>query len=395
MPPPSVSPTAALAVISLAVLLATATWFSGTAVTPALVAAWSLDVSAAATLTTAVQLGFVLGTLLFAAFNLADVFNPRRVFCASALAGAACNAAFGFLADDLAVAVACRFATGVSLAGVYPVGMKLVAGWFDRGLGWQLGVMVGALALGTASPYGLASFADGAWDWRTLVAAASLAAALGGGLVLLLPDGPHARRPAPFRLRMMVEVFAHRPFRYQAIGYFGHMWELYAMWSLVAFFLADRAPESAAKPVLPFTVIALGALGCVVAGWLSRRHGERRVALTALVTSGLLSLTSGLWVTLPLTAVIALTLAWGVAVVADSPQLSALAARTCPPEYIGTALTVQNGIGFAITVVSIQLLPLAAETFGWRWVFTLLAPGPAIGAYFLWRLGRLQQGAVP
>ncbi|MGD9602192.1 MAG: MFS transporter [Gammaproteobacteria bacterium] len=388
-----VAPAVALGWLSLAVLLASSTWFSGTAAVPVLTAAWDLDTAGTAALTTSVQLGFVIGTFLFALLNLADVFNPRRVLCVSALAGAACNAVFGGVADSLAVAVVCRFLTGVTLAGVYPVGMKLVASWFDRGLGWQLGVMVGALALGTAAPFLARALAPDPADWRTGVLIASGAAVIGGAMVLALPDGPHARPRAPFDARMMFAVFSHRPFRYQALGYFGHMWELYAFWSLVGFFLSSRLGNAGASPWLAFAVIALGALGCVAAGVMSRRFTERRVALWALVTSGALCATSGMWWALPVPVVLLLTAAWGIAVVADSPQLSALAARTCPPDYLGTALTVQNGIGFAITIVSIHLLPPLAAGIGWRWVFVVLAPGPALGAFYLWRLGRIRTPA--
>ena len=365
-------------------LLASATWFSGTAVAPALVREWGLGPAGAAWLTVAVQAGFVTGTFLYAALNLADVFNARRVFFASALAGAFCNAAFAFLAGGLRSAVVLRFLTGVTLAGVYPVGMKIVASWFRTGLGWRLGLMVGALNVGTASPYLLQALGR-QLPWRWLAASASALAVAGGLLVLGgLRDGPHLSGRARFDARMMLRVFAHPPFRLTAFGYFGHMWELYAFWSLVSFYLAARfATEpawSARLPLVSFLVLSAGAIGCAGGGWISRTVGERRVALVSLLASATLCAGSGLAFLLDPAWLIAYLLAWGVVIVSDSPQFSALAARNCPPEYTGTALTVQNGVGFAITVVSIQLTAALAPRLGWRWAFVFLAVGPLLGA---------------
>jgi MFS family permease len=368
-------------------------------VAPALVREWGLGPTGAAWLTIAVQAGFVTGTFLYAVLNLSDVFNPRQVFFASALCGAACNGAFALLAGGLRSAVVLRFLTGVTLAGVYPVGMKIVASWFRTGLGWRLGLMVGALNVGTASPYLLLAV-GAALPWRWVAATASLLAAVGGGLVLVaLEDGPHLAGRARFDAGMMLKVFAHPPFRLTAFGYFGHMWELYAFWSLVSFYLAARfAGEptwSTRLPLVSFLVLSAGALGCAGGGWISRRVGERRVALVSLLASATLCAGSGLAFGLPPKALLAYLLAWGVVVVSDSPQFSALAARNCPPEYTGTALTVQNGIGFAITVVSIQLTAALAPRVGWRWAFLFLTAGPLLGALSMWRLGGVSAPARP
>lgn len=385
-------PTTALWTISVAVLLASATWLSASAVSPALVDAWRLSSSEAAWLSGSVQLGFVSGTLIFAVFNIADQFNARWVFLVSAWLGAAFNAGFGLLADDLLTAVLFRFATGVMLAGVYPVGMKLVASWFSERLGWQLGVMVGALVLGTSSPFFFRATGH-ALPWRAIIGAASGAAILGGLLVLLVTDGPFLKKRAAFEPKMLLRVFALRRFRLQSIAYFGHCWELYAVWTLTPFFLADQLGlRGSSLAWLSFLVVAVGAIGCGVGGWLSHTLGERLIALVALIVSGTICLTIGWWVTLPLGVVVVVFLVWGVAVVADSPQFSALAVRSCPPEYTGTALTVQNGVGFAITAASIQLLPLLADAIGWRWTFLALAPGPAIGVWALWKLGKQPDG---
>jgi MFS family permease len=389
-----VTPNRALLAVSSAVLLAGSTWFSGTAAIPTLRAAWGLSDAQSAWLTIAVQAGFITGTFLYAVLNLADVFNARRVFFVSALLGGVFNAGFAWLSGGLTAAVAFRFLTGVTLAGVYPVGMKIVASWFRTGLGWRLGVLVGALVLGTASPY-LIQAVGGGMDWRVLASAGSVLALVGGAIVVAaLPDGPHLRDRAPFDARAAARVFESPAFRYTAFGYFGHMWELYALWALVAFYLRDRfvgadAAWSAAIPLVAFATVGVGALGCVGGGWASRRVGERQVALVSLVVSGALCALSGFAHALPPAALVAYLLVWGVFVVSDSPQFSALAARYCPPEYTATALTIQNGIGFAVTVVSIQLLPWVAQRIGWRWAFVVLAVGPLLGAHCMRRLGRI------
>jgi MFS family permease len=384
------APSRALLVVSASVLLAGSTWFSGTAAVPALRAAWGLGDAQAAWLTVAVQLGFITGTFAYAAFNVADVWNARRVFAASALAGAACNAGFAWASEGLASALVFRYLTGVTLAGVYPVGMKIVASWFRDGLGWRLGVLVGALGLGTASPY-LVRALGGGGDWRTLAGSASVAAVAAAVLVTVaLADGPYLRGRARFDLAAAARVFRDPSFRLVALGYFGHMWELYALWSLVLFFVAGRGWSASDSALVAFATVAAGALGCTGGGLLSRRIGERRVALGALAASTACCALSGFAYALPAAALVAFLVCWGIVAVADSPQFSALAARYCPPEYTATALTVQNGIGFAVTVASLQLLPLLATRLGWRWVFTVLAIGPALGAVAMARLRRVR-----
>jgi MFS family permease len=382
----------AFLVVSLAVLLATSTWFSGTAAARELIGLWSLSPTQGARLTSATQWGFIVGTLLYAASNLADRFDARRVFCVSAIAGALCNLGFAWFSDGLGPALGFRFATGLTLAGVYPVGMKLIASWYREGLGWRLGVMVGCLTLGTAFPYGVVALGS-SLDWRALASIASLAALLGGLLVAFgCAEGPLLRTRAKLDLRVIGRVFRHPPFRATAFGYFGHMWELYAFWSLAGMWLDARFRQGDALawvewvPLLAFAIVAVGAIGCIGGGFLSRKIGERKVALFALLGSGLACLLSGFAYRLPPVAVLAFLLIWGVLVVADSPQFSALAARHAPPEYTGTALTVQNGLGFLITTISIQLLPRAAELVTWQWALTLLAIGPAIGVVFTARV---------
>ncbi|HXG91339.1 MAG TPA: MFS transporter [Blastocatellia bacterium] len=383
--------TRAMMLVALAVLLASSVWFSGTAAVTVLRREWSLTDAESAWLTIAVQLGFITGTFLYSFLNLADRFNARRVFFASAVAAAIFNAAFAWLARGLAAAIPFRFLTGLMLAGVYPVGMKIVASWFRAGLGWRLGVLVGALTLGTASPY-LIIGVGARFDWRLLVSIASASAIAGGALIVAaVGDGPYLKGRARFDWRMMFKVFDHAPFRYTAFGYFGHMWELYAFWSLIAFYLSARFQSGQSEwasrlPLLSFAAIGAGAFGCVAGGWISRRAGERAVAIVSLLVSGACSALSGFAFELPPALVLIFILVWGVFVVSDSPQFSALAARSCPPAYTGTALTIQNGVGFAITVVSIQLLPLISGFTGWRYAFVFLAIGPAVGAYFMNKL---------
>lgn len=382
----------ALIFVSLSVLLATSTWFSGTAATLSLKQAWSLNDAQSAWLTISVQLGFITGTFLYAIFNLADVFNARKVFFASALMAALFNAGFAFLSQELMVAVAFRFLTGVTLAGVYPVGMKIVASWFQSGLGWRLGVMVGALTLGTATPFLMQALGTD-FEWRWLVASASIASAAGAFIMIgLVKDGPFLPKKAVFDVRMMFKVFRHPPFRNTAFGYFGHMWELYAFWSLISFYLsASLQSYPDVQELLAwmvFSVIGIGTLGCVLGGWISRTIGERRVALVSLLISAAFCGLSGFIFSWSPLILMPLLLVWGFFVIADSPQFSALAARYAPPEYTGTALTIQNGIGFAITVISIQLLPWIAVVVDWQWAFLFLMPGPLLGAYFMFRLKR-------
>jgi MFS family permease len=379
----------ALVFVSLAVFFASSVWFSGTAAIPHLEHIWNLSDSESVWLTIAVQLGFIAGTFFYAASNIADRFNARRVFLASTLLGAAFNACFAWLSDGIMSAIVFRFFTGVTLAGVYPVGMKIVASWFQSGLGWRLGVLVGSLTFGKASPY-LIELLVTSSDWRVKASSASIASLAGGVLVIaLLGDGPYLRGRALFDPAMLIKVFKHRPFRYTAFGYFGHMWELYAYWSLINFYLTARFESSLWVkwvPLLSFLAIGAGVVGCLGGGWLSRRFGERKVALVSLIVSATCCAVSGFAFDLPPLLLMLFVLVWGIFVISDSPQFSALAARLCPPAYTGTALTTQNGLGFAVTVFSIQLLPLVARAIEWRWAFTFLTIGPIFGAYFISRL---------
>jgi MFS family permease len=386
----------AVILVSLSVFLASSIWFSGTAAAPALREAWSLNEVRASGLTASVQFGFIAGTLLFALLNIADVFRTRSVFFASALAGAVFNAAFALLARNWETAIVFRFLTGISLAGVYPVGMKIVAQWKRLRLGWGLAVLVGALTLGKSFPYFLASIGSGL-GWRTLAVAASALAAAGGIIVRFgVGEGRFLPASARFDVRAAFRVFQRPSFRLQSFGYFGHMWELYAFWSLSASFLAAGPAAREGRFPVPvafaaFLTIAAGVPGCWTAGWLSRTMGERRVAFISLVASGAFCALSWLLFTLPFWLLMPAFLIWGFFVVADSAQFSALAARTCPPEYTGTALTIQNGIGFTVTAVAIPFTAWMAQALGWRWAFVFLAAGPLFGAVSLVRFQKVER----
>ena len=355
----------------------TSLWFAGNAVLGDLQRDWNLGAGAVGHATSAVQLGFIAGTLVFAFFALSDRWSPRRVFLACALAGAAAN--LGVLAaDGMAGLAASRFVTGFFIAGIYPVGMKIASGWFREDLGRALGWLVGALVLGTAFPHLLKSLGQ-AWPWQAVIVAVSLAAALGGAaMFLLVPDGPYLAKGAPFDPRALGQVFRSREFRASAFGYFGHMWELYAFWAFLPVVLAARG-SGLDVPFWAFAVIAIGALGCVAGGLASLRLGSARVAFVQLAASGACCLASPWVFGAPDALYLAFLLFWGIVVVGDSPQFSALNAASAPRDRVGSALTIGNSIGFAITIASIELLNALATRWPLEYLFLLLAPGPALG----------------
>jgi MFS family permease len=313
---------------------------------------------------------------------IADVFSPRRVFLVCALLGAACNAAAALLASTLPELLGWRFATGFFLAGLYPVGMKIASGWYQRNLGSALGFLVGALVLGTAFPHLLAGLGQ-ALPWQTVMLSVSAVAVLGGLIMwTLVPDGPYLARGARFDPRALAAVFREPRFRASAFGYFGHMWELYALWAFVPLAVAahaQRAETTLNASLWTFAMIAAGFAGCALGGLASLRAGSARVAAAQLAASGACCLLSPLFFLAPTPVFLAFLLFWGVVVVGDSPQFSALNAANAPRESVGSALTIANCIGFAITIPSIQLLSAAAGPLGAQWLFLLLIPGPLLG----------------
>ena len=360
-------------------------WFSASAAIPGLLAAGSISGQQASWLTGAVQLGFVAGTLTSALFGLPDRLDPRRVFALGAGLGAGANAcllATGFAGVDT---IALRFATGFCLAGVYPVGMKLAAGWAVRRLGMMIGALVAALTLGSALPSLFNAVLP--LDWRLTVVASSvlaLAAALGIGFVAL---GPNHVVSARFIPGDVARALRRRSVRLVNLGYLGHMWELYAMWAWIGPFLAwALAGRPVSTPLLAFLVIAVGALGCLGAGELADRLGRTSVTMGAMGMSGLCALAIGPAAGLGMGAVLTVALVWGVTVIADSAKFSAAITELSDPPLVGTMLTVQTCLGFLLTFFAIQAMPLVVTAIGWRYAFSVLAVGPAIGTWAMWRV---------
>lgn len=365
-----------------------APWFSASAVAPTLAQLWHLSAAGTAGLTVSVQLGFVVGALVSALLTLADIWSARRLVAASALLAGLATIGVT-ISNSAPMGTAFRFLTGASLAGVYPPGMKIAAGWFRETRGWAIGVLVGALTLGSATPH-LVRWAAPPDTWRVVLWVAAASAWVGAAIVLTVPsDGPYAAPSPKFSWAAAPRLLRDPAVRLANLGYLGHMWELYAMWTWIAVYVATSESSRSGgasdgrtiAALVAFGVIGIGAVGCWLGGKFADRVGRTTVTSVAMLISGACCLVVGvlfghsLWLMGPV------LLVWGIAVVADSAQFSTAVSELAPTDYVGTALTLQTCLGFLLTTVTISLLPVLATVIGWRWSMSVLAIGPAVGVW--------------
>ncbi len=374
-----------LPLVVLSQFAGTSLWFVGNAVLPELKQALHLSQYAVSLVTSAVMLGFVAGTLVFAFFTLADRFSPVKLFFISSLLGSLTNASVAWLAKDAASLFALRFATGFFIAGIYPVGMKIAADWYEKGLGKAMGFLLGALVLGTAFPH-LLKNRDFELPWKTVLYCTSLFA-VGGGLLMILfvGDGPYRKRSGRFQWNAIAEIFRSKQWRQAAFGYFGHMWELYTFWGFLPSIISLYAVKNNLSlniPLLSFLGIAVGSIGCILGGYISQKKGSAMVAATALAVSGACCFLSPLAYNWPLPIFLTLVCIWGFTVCPDSPQFSTLVAQFAPEHLRGTALTIYNAIGFSISTASLILFDYlfhSKEIWGGQNTFALLGLGAVLG----------------
>jgi MFS family permease len=388
-----VTPQRALTRLAIALTLSMSTWFSASAVIPQLRGEWDLSRGTAAWLTIAVQLGFVAGALLTSVGNLADVLPPHVVILIGSVGAAAANLLL-VVSDGPESAIPLRFATGFFLAGVYPPAFKLMATWFRRGRAFALGTLVAAITVGSALPHLVNGI--GGLDWQLVIVATSLLTLVGGFIAWrLVPEGPYPFPRAVFDPRQAGQVFRNRGVRLASLGYFGHMWELFAMWAWFLLFFRDGHGAGGTEAAYAtFAVIGIGAIGCIVGGLLAERIGRAEAAAAAMLVSGTCAIVIGLVVDASTWLLLAFGLVWGFSVIADSALFSTLVTEYADQAYVGTALALQLAIGFALTAATIWLIPILEDDFGWKWAFAFLAPGPLLGVLAMLRLSSLQRQAI-
>jgi MFS family permease len=380
-----------LPVIILSQFAGGSLWFSGNAILADVITQWKIEGQITGYITSAVQLGFIAGTLLFAIFTLSDRYSPRKVFFYCTVLGAVANSLFLFFPGNVLLLIVLRFCTGFFLAGIYPVGMKIASGWFKEGLGEALGLLVGALVLGTAFPHFL-QYGSYRFDWRAILVATSLLAISGGfAMCLLVPDGPYLQAGTSFKGKQILSLFHIEKLRGAACGYFGHMWELYAFWAFLPLVLAAHptsqwGSKGNSVALWSFIIIGSGAAGCYLGGKCSRRIRSERIAFGFLAISGACCLFFPLMFHAPPLVFLAYMLVWGICVVGDSPQFSTIIAQNATKSLVGTALTFTNCVGFFVTILSIQLLDYLVAGIGTEYLFVWLLPGPLLGLYSMRRL---------
>ncbi|PBB65624.1 MFS transporter [Mesorhizobium sp. WSM4312] len=382
-----------LAVICAGAFLPMTAWFSATAIAPQLTQVWGLSPAQGAWITGAVQVGFAVGALASSIAGLLDIVSLRKVIGISALITAIANLCL-LVTPSVGLLLLARFATGVALAGVYPPALKLVSTWFRRGRGVALGALLAALTLGSAFPHLLSAFATDV-SWQDVIIATSLAALAGAILILCLgSEGPYPFAKSTFDRRHIRAVLQNRPLALANLGYLGHMWELYAMWGWMLAYIRAGSPGLGTDgprmaSLLAFLVVASGGIGSILGGIVADRIGRTATAAMMMTLSGFCALTIGLAFDGPLWLFIAIAILWGMTVIGDSAQFSAMTTELSDPRYVGTALSLQLSVGIALTFVSIHLTSSVAEVFGWRWSFLILAPGPLLGVVAMVALRRM------
>ncbi len=385
-----------LTIASIAVICALTSWFAATAVLDGLADAIGITVQQGAWLTNAVQLGFVAGALTASVISLTDSVSLVRVLTVSSLL-AALSTAVLLMEPPLSVALAARFTTGIALAGVYPSAMKMIASWFIRGRGLALGIMVGAITLGSAMPHFFRALGSGT-SWQLVISLSSIACLFAAVVfATLIQEGPHTPARGKFNPKQLGKVLRDKPVMLANLGYFGHMWELYAMWGWILAYAsaAHAAGQSLTNPsILAFLVVAAGAPGCLLGGYLSDRIGRCLTTSLMMAVSGACALLIGLLFNGPTGLFVMVALLWGFTVVADSAQFSAAVSELSPGDFVGSSLAFQMAVGFAITVFTIWLVPVVANQAGsWRWAFLILVPGPIVGIIAMMKLRALPASA--
>ncbi len=381
-----------LLLLALAELLGMAVWFSASAVVPALTNEWHLGDSGRSWLTMSVQVGFVVGAFGSALLNVADRVSARILFAGSALLAAIATLCIPLFATGLFLALLLRFFTGFFLAGVYPVGMKIISTWTREDRGFGIGLLVGAVVLGSASPHLLNAFGT-VGDWEQVLYLAALLGILGALIaILFIDEGPFRTATPRFNWKYVGEIIRNRELVLANVGYLGHMWELYAMWAWIQlFFLSSFSLNGIGQKwasMAAFGVIGIGGLGSFAAGLLADKLGRTTITIASLLISGSCSLVVGLLFGANPIWLVTVCLIWGFAVVADSAQFSAAISELCQTEYTGTALTLQTSLGFLLTLVTIRMIPALEALIGWRWAFSVLALGPAVGIWAMYMLRR-------